>query len=102
MGNTDLNLNSLVSRSKDQVSSVLDDETVILNVKTGKYFNLKEVGKRIWELIEKPTPIATIVQEIFSEYEVDLEKCQGDTLNLVTSLHEAGLVVVSEDAAPND
>lgn len=44
---------SIISASPDQISSQLGDESVILNVKTGLYFGLNEVGSRVWSITQK-------------------------------------------------
>ena len=85
-------INSLVSRSADQVSTTLQDEVVILNVKTGKYYNLNPVGSRIWELIEQPASVNLIVDAIMNEYNVERERCLQDISNILQSMQGAGLI----------
>jgi len=97
MGTSDLagiNLKTIIERSTDQVSSVLDGEVVILNTNTGKYFNLNPVGSRVWEMIETPCSIESIVARILDEYSVDSVKCQHDILQLTGKLLDANLVKV--------
>ena len=40
-----------VSVSKDVLASEVENEVVLLNQATGKYFTLDETGTRIWKLI---------------------------------------------------
>ena len=49
-----MNLSTVVKRSKHQVSSCLDDEVAILNLESGMYFGLDEVGAFIWEALNEP------------------------------------------------
>lgn len=92
----------LVARSADQVSTLLQGEVVILNVKSGKYYNLNPVGSRIWELIEQPATVLSIVDAITAEYEVERERCAADVVNILQAMRAAGLVQISsgESAAP--
>ena len=51
---------SVIVAAKDQVSSDLAGEAVILNLQTGKYYGLARVAARIWELLKTPTRVANI------------------------------------------
>ena len=100
MGEMDnIHTNTIVTRSPDQVSSLMDDEIVILNVRSGKYFNLKNVGRRIWELLEDPIPVNEIIRVVCLEYDVEQERCQIDVLNLIGHLQEAALVTLPDQAS---
>ena len=44
---------AIVKAAKEQVSCDLAGEAVILNLKSGQYFGLNEVGTRIWNLIQE-------------------------------------------------
>lgn len=92
MSGPDIYLSTVFSRSLGQVSSQIEGESVILNIKSGTYFKLNEVGSRIWELVEKPVTISALVEAVLSEFDVVAEQCQADVLNLVAKLEEAGLV----------
>ena len=45
---------SIITASKEQVSSDLAGEVIILGLKSGSYFGLDGVGALIWSLIQKP------------------------------------------------
>ena len=49
---------SIVVASPDQVSSDLAGEIVMLNLASGTYYGLDEVGARIWNLVQQPTPVS--------------------------------------------
>lgn len=85
---------SIISASPDQVSSQIGAESVILNIKSGTYFGLNEVGSRIWNMIEKSTNINNIIQTLLDEYEVDFEQCKSEVLNLIDELISADLIEV--------
>jgi hypothetical protein len=69
------------------------DESVLLNLKSGRYFSLDAVGTRIWQLLlEGRTLEATMVQ-LMREYDVSREELQADIAAFVRSLEAHGLVV---------
>ena len=60
----DLNMGTIVTASRDQVSSDLAGETVLLSMKTAHYYGLQEVGARIWSLLTQPVSVSTICDEV--------------------------------------
>ena len=58
--------NLVVVAAEDQISRDLDGEAVILNMKSGVYCGLNEVGARIWQLIQKPMSV-THIRDTFSK-----------------------------------
>jgi hypothetical protein len=76
----------------DQVSTRLDDDTVVLELKKGTYYGLNSVGSLIWELIQKPQSIAAVYSAVQEQYDVDSETCKRDVLQLIEELQVAGLV----------
>jgi hypothetical protein len=96
----DLDMNSsIVRRSANQIGCDMGEEVVILDLKSGTYYGLDDLGARIWNLIEQPASLVTIREAIMSEYEVDAETCDRDILAFLNRMQVAGLVEVG-DASP--
>ncbi|HTR21475.1 MAG TPA: lasso peptide biosynthesis PqqD family chaperone [Gemmatimonadales bacterium] len=91
----DITTRSVVVAAKDQVSSDLAGEAILLSLRTARYYGLDQVGQRIWELVQQPTLVADVRDAIASEYEVDLERCERDVLDLLRQLLAEGLVEVT-------
>jgi Coenzyme PQQ synthesis protein D (PqqD) len=75
-----------------QVSSDLAGEAVILDLRSGVYYGLNEVGARIWALVQQPQTLQSIQHTLLQEYDVDPEVCAQDILHLLQDLQAAGLV----------
>ena len=71
-----------------------DGETVILNLQTGQYFALDEVGTRIWTLIRERQVLGTMLGALEMEYDASRERLKADLLQLVDQLTADGLVTV--------
>ena len=91
-------LSSVVTAAKDQVSTDLGGEVVILSLESGQYYGLNDVGSRIWELTQEPRSVAAIRDTILGEYEIDAEPCERDLLALLNDLSNAGLIQVEDPA----
>lgn len=91
--------NLTIAVTKDQVSSDLDGEAVILNLKTGIYLGLDTVGTRIWKLLQESKTVKDILDTLILEYEVELERCERDLLALLQKLADEELIEVRNEAA---
>jgi hypothetical protein len=93
-----LTLDSIVRTARDAVSCELNGETTILNVRSGDYYGLDEVGASVWRIIGQPHTVAEIIKAITLEYEVDTAQCEGDLIDLLSKLAGHGLVEIDDRA----
>jgi hypothetical protein len=91
---------SVIVASKDQVSSDLAGEAILLSLKTATYYGLDQVGARIWELVQQPVKVGDVRDAIVSEYDVEIERCERDVLELVRRLASEGLIEVRDGPEP--
>jgi len=100
----DLNKDSTVVVSQNQVSANLstdgNGQFVILGLRDGVYFELNEVGARIWELIQRPRTIHSVVAVLIEEFAVPFDRCETDVISLVTEMIGRGLVESWDGPAP--
>lgn len=87
-----MNIAEFVSVSKDQTSTVLDNETVIVNLQAGTYYSLDATGSRVWQLIQAPISIADVCAMLEQEFQVEPSQCRKDILELMDNLAEEGLI----------
>jgi hypothetical protein len=95
---SDLSVCSVVAVSPNQVSSDLDGEVVILNLHSGVYHGLEEVGARVWGLIREPAPVRHLRDALLDEYDVEPLRCEEDLIALLGELKDHGLLEVRHDA----
>lgn len=87
-------LTNKVSQRPDLVAADMGEETVMMDIMSGKYFKLSEVGGSIWNKIEKPTLVSDVIKSLLEEYEVSEEDCTTQTLDFLTQLADKGIIVV--------
>lgn len=92
-----LTLHTKVVAVKDQISCDLSGEAAILNLKTGIYFGLNEVGARIWSLISEPQTVGAIKDVIVAEYDVTPERCERDLVGLLQKMAAKQLIEVKNE-----
>lgn len=94
-----LNISSsaVISKAPDQIASELGGEAVILNLASGTYYGLNEVGARIWELIQQPCTFQEILHTLLAEYDVQPEICEQDLTKILTEMKDAFLVEINSN-----
>ncbi len=71
----------------------VEQQAVLLDIESGEYFSLNDVGKRVWDLCDGTRTVAQVADTICSEYDVPPETALDDTGVLLEHLAGAGLVV---------
>ena len=94
-----ISLNDSLVIRPDVVFRELEDEAVLLNLKTGTYFGLDPVGTSIWRLIVQHGSLALVLEAMLEEYEVEPLMLERDLLELCRRLCANGLGdVISGDS----
>jgi hypothetical protein len=88
----ELSLRDAVTVAPDVVFRELDGEAVILNLESGMYFGLDEVGTRIWQLIQEHGALQRVFETMCDEFDVGSDALERDLLELVDELCAKGLV----------
>ena len=73
---------------------LLDQESVLLNLETERYFGLDQTGTRMWQLVTSSPNIETAYQELLAEYDVEPELLRDNLTELLDRLVEHGLLRV--------
>lgn len=86
-----LTLDSIVAVSGDAVFRELDGESVVLNLETGLYYGLDEVGTRIWRAVDPKASLRIVLESVVAEFNTDRAAAEADLLELATALLDKGL-----------
>jgi len=79
--------------SPDVVYRDLEGEAVILDLASGTYFGLNEVGTRVWRMIDEGRDAAEIVDIVAKEYQADRGTIAQDVARLLNDLSARRLIV---------
>jgi hypothetical protein len=94
-----LELDSVVMARAEHVSCALGAELAILDLGSGMYYGLDEIGAEIWKLIEKPIKMRAVRDALLERYEVEPARCEADLIKLLAELHSRGLIrIVAGDS----
>lgn len=83
---------TVVVQAEGNIVSDMGNEKVMMSVGKGKYYNLGEVGGRIWELMATPITVSLLVDLLTAEYDIEREACQKQVGAFLESLHKEDLI----------
>jgi len=89
-----MNLDSIILRTEGLQSAPVDDEIVFLIPKTDSYVALDAIGRRVWDLLDQPRPVAEVVDALLQEYEGVRDDVAGDVHGFLQELEREGMVRV--------
>ncbi|MCK5679645.1 PqqD family protein [bacterium] len=89
-----IDFKSRVVRSKAPVSAPVEDELVLANVDTAKYYAFNNIATAIWNGIEKEVTVEDLCLHLQKFYDVPAERCENEVLEFVNKMHVKGLVDV--------
>ncbi|MEY8197633.1 MAG: lasso peptide biosynthesis PqqD family chaperone [Colwellia sp.] len=92
----ELTLTHKLSRTSSAVASELDNEVVMMSIEQGEYYGLGQVGSQLWRLMEQPTSVQHIIEQLMAQYDVSFEQCQQDVTPFLTQLHHKGLIHITD------
>jgi len=92
-------LNTIIfSRHEDKLSTNLDQETVILDMTSGTYSQLNNVGTSIWDMLNQPVTFANILNKITLTYETNEEECIDEIISFLKDLAKNQLIQIDNES----
>lgn len=92
----------VVARSVDLEWRAVEDELVLLDLRTQRYLSLNRTGAELWPLIVEGAERGALVQSLVDKHSVDKAVAERDVDALVTQLREADLLGPEEGSAANE
>lgn len=79
----------------DLLASELGSEMVIMDMNSGDYLGLNEVGTDIWRMLQQPITANDIINNLLTLYEVSKEDCEKQTLAYLGQMLERNIITIS-------
>jgi hypothetical protein len=80
------------STREDLVLEEIEDEVVILDLKSNSYFGLNPVARLVWQGLNEDKSVAEIIASIDEKFEVEREQVADDVRDFLREALSAGLV----------
>jgi len=72
---------------------VFEEESLLINVRSGVFFRLNRVGTFIWRLLSEGATPAAILEELLSHFAVERPEAAADLDRFIASLLDEGLLI---------
>jgi hypothetical protein len=89
-----LNPETTLVADRTHVSAEVDGEIVVLQVTTGTYFGVDDVGAFIWRRLQEPMTVQDLCSAVVARYDVESAHVAEDLDRFLNDLLGAGLVAV--------
>ncbi len=87
-----MNKDSILQRAEHVTFEVVADEAILIDITTGTYFSLNEVGTEFWEMLDGEQTIEQHAAIIAAKYEVEREMVVADLLDLAEEMAKDKLI----------
>ncbi|NOU92243.1 lasso peptide biosynthesis PqqD family chaperone [Paenibacillus sp. LMG 31456] len=89
-----LSLVQVVMQNEGNIISNMDGNTVMLNIKNGKYYNLGKTGGVIWGAIKNPASIEEVILTLLSNYHIEKNECERQVISFLEQLYAEDLILL--------
>jgi Coenzyme PQQ synthesis protein D (PqqD) len=79
----------------DVIQQSTANATVLLHLKSGKYYALDDIGIDIWNLCDGNKTLAEIISQIATDYDAPVDTIEKDVSDLLEDLAREQLIVIS-------
>lgn len=87
-------VNETVRISNEVIVQELEGEAVLLDMRSGVFFGLNPVAKRMWELLSELGRSEVVLQRLLNEYDATEEQLRRDLSDFIERLRSKGLAEV--------
>ena len=81
-------------RNSDIIAAGIAEQTVLLNPKDWTYVSFNETAERIWEALDEPRSVESVVERLMRDYAVDRSTCEREVAAFVSDMAGRGFVVI--------
>lgn len=75
----------------------VEQELVMIDIESGRYFGLNSVAADIWERLATPVSIADLCADLQQRYEVDAARCDRDVVSLLLQMRANDMVRIVKE-----
>lgn len=84
--------------SPDVIHETIEDEVILIDLKTGMYYSLRDAGSAIWQAIEQGADEESLLRVLERRFDASREDLEAAVAELLGELQREGLI--RADAGP--
>jgi hypothetical protein len=86
---------TLITRSDGVLAAAVHDETVMMDIASGHYYGLDDIGSVIWRRLEQPCRFGALIDALAADYDADRAVIAEDVRKLLAIMAEHKVVTLS-------
>ena len=86
-------MSTYIANSNGIFSEKFENESVIVNLNIGNYYNVRNIGSNIWESLQEGASISKLITDLAEFYKIDSTTITNDINNFVNLLKEEKLII---------
>lgn len=90
------NMQSFKISSSKIIYESIEDNTLIINLEVGHYFNLNSTGSATWKLLVLGIPSNVTAEAISAHFQVGISQVTADISQFITKLKEEGILTENQ------
>jgi hypothetical protein len=84
-------------QAEGNLVSKMGEDTVMLNISNGKYYNLGVIGGEIWRMAKSPISGSQLIHALLPHYDVEQSEGEEHVQAFLGQLHKEGLICYLEE-----
>lgn len=88
-----MDLNITLAKGENYLANEIDGEVVMMNIETGLYVSLNNTGKVIWDMLDTPKSIESIINLLVDTYKITHEQCTTDIVPFIEQMMQQEILV---------
>mgnify|MGYP003587377125 CR=1 FL=1 len=88
--------NAEIVRNDEIIFTDMDRDMVMMSVEKGEYYGVNRVGRKIFEMLERPMTVSEICQALCVTFNVSEEQCLKDMAPFLKQMADKGIIRVLE------
>lgn len=89
-----ITVDSKIQRKPTCLETELDDETIIMQLKTGQISSMAGTGREIWTRLSEPICFGDLIDYLVGEFDVERDTCVADVTRFLSELEGRDLIEI--------
>lgn len=86
---------TLITRNMALMTAPVHNETVMMDIDSGHYYGLDDIGSEIWRLLEVPCTFGALVDSLAADYDAERAVIADDVRKLLSVMAEHKVVTLA-------
>jgi hypothetical protein len=84
-------------RNSDIIAAGISEQTILLDPADWTYVHFNETAARIWEALDEPRSVATLIDTLMRDYAVDRSTCEREVEAFVADMTGRGFIILEQN-----